>query len=153
MGKFDGQVIEVVHLTRKPQPPREARFARHCAECGTEFKSKTRHGEFCQKQCKTDFNNRRRTRGAQLYDFFMTNRYERQKANDLDLWSCMCALAAEWYSDDKGRHTWGDPRDQLELKPYLKKTPDGPKMDPKAKGRKVSPPAPVASPSQEPPTS
>jgi predicted nucleic acid-binding Zn ribbon protein len=118
------QVIEIV--TRKPKPghKRAKIWKRICVVCGQEFMATQEHGKFCSDRHKVIFNNIRRTRGAQLYDFFMTIRYEREKAAALDAWSCICALAATFRDADAGKISWGDIREHLDKMPYLKKTAD-----------------------------
>jgi hypothetical protein len=56
--------------------------ARACAECGTSFEPRQRNSRFCKPACNTLFNNRRKDRGAQLYDFVMSKRYDRINEND-----------------------------------------------------------------------
>lgn len=55
-----------------------------CAECGTEFTpTNTRHARrFCGKDCHTVFKNRRSVRGGLLYDFLMTQRYDRMHEDE-----------------------------------------------------------------------
>ena len=64
-----------------------------CAECGTTFEAKRDHAAFCSDACRKAFNNRRMTRGAELYDLFMAVRYERGLAKVMGLWSVICRAA------------------------------------------------------------
>lgn len=45
--------------------------AGECRECGTAFEKRHRTALFCTSACKQRFNNRRRERGAELYDMAM----------------------------------------------------------------------------------
>lgn len=93
-----------------------------CQECGTPFEGKRREAVFCSDDCRRAWNNRRQQRGAQLYDLFMCNRYERARGSKLKLFVLMCRLAARWYAEDGGRKTWGDPQDFIERNPGLRAT-------------------------------
>lgn len=42
-----------------------------CKECGEGFTSRQYNADFCGSSCRKDFNNRRLTRGAMLYDVTM----------------------------------------------------------------------------------
>lgn len=55
-----------------------------CAECGAPFTpTNTRHARrFCGKDCHTAFKNRRSVRGGLLYDFLMTQRYDRMHEDE-----------------------------------------------------------------------
>lgn len=49
-----------------------------CRECG--LPQATRQGaDFCSQKCRMAWHNRRRDRGAELYDIFMASRWEREK--------------------------------------------------------------------------
>jgi predicted nucleic acid-binding Zn ribbon protein len=91
-----------------------------CAECGTPCAtSKT----FCSPSCRLDFNNRRRTRGASLYDLFMAMRFDRQAAKDAKAWQAMCTLASAWAEEDKadrgGRKSFVNPKDVIARTPWV----------------------------------
>jgi hypothetical protein len=47
------------------------------------------------------FHNRRRDRGAELYDLVMAMRFDREHAKDEGLWSHICALASAYNTADK----------------------------------------------------
>ncbi|MGI9297796.1 MAG: hypothetical protein ACR2QC_07850 [Gammaproteobacteria bacterium] len=70
--------------------------------------------------------NRRRQRGAVLYDMFMTMRFERDKAAQEQLWSIMCRQAAHWREqDEKEIHkarSWGDPMPYVQQNPWLRQS-------------------------------
>lgn len=67
---------------------------RICQECGQEHK---RDGRFCGIPCKSRFNNRRQTRGAELYDAAMTAR----KTGDAGAQEYVDRLLDIWLSDDR----------------------------------------------------
>jgi hypothetical protein len=77
------------------------KFRMTCAECGCEFGSNKRHAEFCGTPCRKVYNNRRAVRGAELYDLFMTLRFDRKHATDEQLWSHICSLGSAYNTADK----------------------------------------------------
>lgn len=86
-----------------------------CKECGGEFKKVRSHEQlFCSSACRTSHTNRRKLRGADLYDLFMTMRYDR--ANAKGVWAVMCRMAQEWNEEDKeaGRKSFSPARTVLE---------------------------------------
>lgn len=56
---------------------------------------------FIDADARQAWNNRRKVRGAALYDLFMAYRYDRSAAKTLKLFSVMCKLAADWRAEDK----------------------------------------------------
>jgi len=88
-----------------------------CIECGSQF-TKTRDHEqfFCSNGCRTSHANRRKTRGADLYDLFMTMRYDRGVAKVLGVWAIMCRMAQAWNEEDvaAGRRSFMPARKVLE---------------------------------------
>ena len=92
-----------------------------CLECGAETRSK---GEFCSALCRTAFNNRRKARGAELYDLYMALRFDRATATDLGVFQAINRLASVYRQQDRqersGRRSWRGPRAVLEERPYLK---------------------------------
>lgn len=82
-----------------------------------------RSKDFCSDTCRHRFNNRRRVRGADLYDLKMAERYERDDAGELNLLSKMNRLCASWREEDRqrrgGRRSWGDWRGWLERNPWV----------------------------------
>lgn len=84
---------------------------RVCLECGGEIKAGARReAEFCCDAHRKDFNNRRALRGAELYDLFMSQRFDRTTAREMGAWTVMCSLASAYRDADKakrgGRRSW-----------------------------------------------
>jgi hypothetical protein len=84
---------------------------RKCLECGGEVKAEARReAEFCCDPCRKAFNNRRALRGAELYDLFMSQRFDRANAGKQGAWTVMCSLASAYRDADKtkrqGRRSW-----------------------------------------------
>lgn len=71
-----------------------------CRECGTATESTRKPKIFCSAVCLNTHTNRRRERGAQLYDLFMAVRYDRAKAKDLNAWTKLCRLAESFHDED-----------------------------------------------------
>lgn len=90
------------------------KFERYCAECGERFEAKHKKAEFCCSGHRYDFHNRRRERGAAIYDLFMAMRYARGTAKLMGLWSLMCRMAEAFRDQDRGeregRESWQDPQ-------------------------------------------
>lgn len=70
---------------------------------------------FCGNVCKSKWNNRRRARGAELLDIFMTMRHDRPKAARMkeagdNPWTLACRLAKAWHDEDvaAGRKSFHD---------------------------------------------
>lgn len=89
---------------------RTYKFSRQCADCGEAFKTDRPEAKFCSTTCRKEYNNRRAVRGAELYDLMMTIRFDRKLAQDEQLWTHMCNLAAAYRNADKakrnGRKSW-----------------------------------------------
>lgn len=87
-----------------------------CRECGVSVEVDgsvvRRRPEFCSRVCKTNWHNRRRQRGAVLYDLYMASRYERQfsTSEDRSPLHRMSQVAAEFRDEDRrerdGRPSW-----------------------------------------------
>lgn len=96
-------------------------MTRPCLECGTDHACK---GEFCSTACRTVFNNRRKQRGAELYDLYMAHRFDRDRAQELGVFQAINRLASTYRDEDResrnGRRSWRRPRDVLEERPFLK---------------------------------
>jgi len=92
-----------------------------CLECGWQH---ARKGEFCSVRCRTDFNNRRKARGAELYDLFMVLRFDRPLAKLLGVYQLVCRMASVFREEDRakreGRRSWRRPQAVIEERPYLK---------------------------------
>ena len=93
-------------------PAKSYKLGRVCQECGA-ARADTAKGKFCSSSCRADFNNRRKARGAELYDLFMEHRFNRTDPNSKGLWSMMCSRASVMRDADKlsrgGRKSW-DPK-------------------------------------------
>ena len=98
---------------------------RHCRECGIPFRAypcggksvtsdngrTNRAGQlFCSAPCRKKFNNRRITRGAELYDIAMAWRFERHRADRLDVRGLLGRVISAYRDADKklrqGRKSW-----------------------------------------------
>lgn len=81
-------------------------------ECGERFEPASRKAEFCCDGHRMDYSNRRRSRGAALYDVFMAMRYERGLTKLYGLWTLMCRMSEAWREEDrverKARKSWQD---------------------------------------------
>lgn len=77
---------------------------RCCRECKTELGSGPNgykaSAVFCGIPCKAKWNNRRKNRGADIYDLWMAMRYERDEAKRLGVWKEMCRLSEKWHDED-----------------------------------------------------
>lgn len=97
-----------------------------CQECGSDFTPQTLHAEFCSTACRKGFNNRRAVRGAELYDLFMTLRYDRKLAAKLKVWKLLCRMAMGYRREDQaeraGRKSWGATSRIIAARPYLQAT-------------------------------
>lgn len=82
----------------------------NCRECGATFDATRRARVFCGTLCRMTFNQRRRERGAILYDLFMAQRFERDTATEKGTWSSMCRIAGAFRDEDtaqrEGRKSW-----------------------------------------------
>jgi len=56
---------------------------------------------FLTTDARTAWNNRRKNRGAVVYDLIMSWRYDRPRAKALKVFSLLCQLAKEWHDEDK----------------------------------------------------
>ena len=81
-----------------------------CRECGHSFMPRRADAAFCAPACKRAFNNRRATRGAELYDLFLASRFDRQDPAVDGVWSVLCRMAHVWRAQDEaeraGRKSW-----------------------------------------------
>ena len=84
-----------------------------CQECGHPIEKRLAWRRFCNAYCRKAWNNRRATRGAQLYDVFMNMRHERATAKLLRFWSLACAMATAWKHEDReaGRRSYNTPEE------------------------------------------
>ena len=86
-------------------------IACECRECGAPFQAARRTAAFCGVDCKTTWNNRRKSRGADLYDLIMTMRYDRSHATAEGVdWTLVSNIARAFRDADKarraGRQSW-----------------------------------------------
>ena len=98
-------------MTRRSHP---------CLECG----GATTRGDFCCPACRVSFNNRRKVRGAELYDLYMAHRFDRAAATELGVFQAINRLASNYRQEDQarrdGRRSWRKPGAVLEERPYLR---------------------------------
>lgn len=99
---------------------------RACKECGKGVGGLRVDKAFCTSSCRNAFNHRRAKRGAEIYDMFMTMRYERTVATKARaLWYIACKMANHWREEDvvkrEGRLSWRDPTRMISRKRYLRK--------------------------------
>lgn len=60
------------------------------------------HGSrFIDTKARVDWNNRRKLRGALVYDLLMAWRYDRPIATALGVFSTICGLLRQWHEEDK----------------------------------------------------
>jgi triphosphoribosyl-dephospho-CoA synthetase len=93
--------------------------ARCCKECGMALSAdRDYRAEVCGSACRTAWSNRRKMRGAELYDLFMAMRHERGAAKALGIWNLMCRMAAAWKQEDMderaGRLSYAPPKVAVE---------------------------------------
>jgi hypothetical protein len=76
---------------------------RTCRECGDLFLALKSHAAFCSTKCRKTWNNRRATRGAQLYDAVMAMRYDRKSAAAAGIdWTFVSRMAEMFNAEDQG---------------------------------------------------
>lgn len=99
-----------------------AKVCKHCLECGTALEARKTKGaelKFCSPAHRKTFNNRRMTRGGEMYDYVMSGRFER--GTHAGIWrEALTVMATHFRDKDKserdGRQSWhtpdvlGDPR-------------------------------------------
>ncbi|BBK44160.1 hypothetical protein STVA_41800 [Allostella vacuolata] len=94
-----------------------------CLECGRTGPLDSR-AEFCRPACRTAWNNRRRVRGAELYDLYMAHRFDRAEAQALGVFPAVNRLASLYREEDQarreGRRSWRQPRVVLAEQPHLR---------------------------------
>lgn len=96
---------------------------RLCLECGQTVAAA---GEaiFCTAVCRSQWNNRRLKRGAELYDLFMAHRFDRKAAGEAKVISLMNRLASNFRREDQdtrgGRRSWRPLRAVLGDHPSLR---------------------------------
>lgn len=110
--------------TNRPTPPTGQKGKTHtCLECGAPYEATQRRADFCSTEHRAAFNNRRKARGAVLYDLFMAYRFERALSKKLEVWTLVCRLASVWRSEDHteraSRHSWQPPHKVLSRLTWL----------------------------------
>jgi len=73
---------------------------RYCNECRQAYEAKKVSARFCGAACRSTFNNRRKVRGAELYDLFMAQRHDRKAAQEAGVWKRLCRLAQSYKAQD-----------------------------------------------------
>ena len=101
-----------------------------CLECGTKFtktvgpRAAGKAIEFCSTSCRSAWHNTRKTRGALLYDLMMTNRLDRQTAEEMGLYTIICRQISNWRDEDErhrgGRRSYRKIRDVFDDFPGLR---------------------------------
>lgn len=99
------------------------KLVRCCRECSSPLHAPSAAGsnrpkkarqdaKFCSTPCRTTWNNRRKDRGADLYDLWMAMRYCREEAKALGVWKEICRLSEKWNDEDKaaGRTSFERPQ-------------------------------------------
>lgn len=93
-----------------------------CRECGIDLTplGLRKTAVFCTTEHRKAWNNRRMIRGAELYDLFMSNRYQREEATAAGAWSIATNLARAYRDSD---NTLRDGRASWNLKETLERLP------------------------------
>lgn len=74
----------------------------HCYETGQPLPEGMKDtAKFSSDAARSAWNNRRKNRGAELYDLVMAWRFDRRMAGGLKVLSRICAMAARWHAEDK----------------------------------------------------
>lgn len=74
---------------------------RTCVECGTEFRAvKMRSAIYCSQACRLKANNRRRERGALIYDLLCHHRFNRAEAQKQKVRSKVDRMISTWMRED-----------------------------------------------------
>ena len=76
-----------------------------CPECGERFQTARLDQHFCSKPCRKAWNNRRQTRGAQIYDLAMKYRDQRSKGDFADLTHLIDRFLREDKAADRKTYT------------------------------------------------
>ncbi len=79
-----------------------------CRECGAPCSK--RGASFCRPSCRAAWHNRRKSRGAELYDLVMAMRYDRTGASAANAMTVLSNLARAYHDADAaargGRPSW-----------------------------------------------
>lgn len=76
-------------------------MVRNCRECGALVMQGRKVKDFCDTNCRITWHNRRKKRGAEMYDLFMLLRYDRKNAAEKQVWSLLCNMAMNFKEDDQ----------------------------------------------------
>jgi predicted nucleic acid-binding Zn ribbon protein len=97
-----------------------------CLECGKPHETRRLEAKFCSEKCRSEFKNRRKLRGAELYDLFMSMRYSRDEAANEGVWNFMCRMAQHYKAQDdrdrEGRQSWTPAKEVKARHPHLNAT-------------------------------
>lgn len=80
--------------------------SRTCQECGSPFENAVAKTRFCSTGCREVFNRRRRDRGAELYDVYMSVRYDDHGAESHILDNMVKAYKVADHVKRDGRPSW-----------------------------------------------
>jgi hypothetical protein len=72
-----------------------------CWETGRSLVDAYHGSRFINTKARQDWNNRRKTRGAAVYDLLMGWRYDRPIATTLHVFVVICQLLKQWHDEDK----------------------------------------------------
>lgn len=72
-----------------------------CWETGKSLEDAYPGSRFINQGARQDWNNRRKMRGAAVYDLLMGWRYDRPVATALGVFSTVCSLLRQWHEEDK----------------------------------------------------
>lgn len=104
----------------------KANVTKCCKDCGCAIPPTSKSRDFCTASCRSNFHNRRKQRGADLYDLFMSLRFDRTVAKDKGAWSLMCRMAARFRMEDQrdraGHQSWDSVEEVRERNPHLNST-------------------------------
>lgn len=108
----------------------KGRKPRACAECGGDIYGPGRPAKrgpvprFCSPRCGDVFNDRRKERGAQLYDLVMGRAYEPNDPLRPDITTLVATLKRKWRNDDwhsrGNRKSWADWRNWFDPKHHAR---------------------------------
>lgn len=72
-----------------------------CWETGRSLLNSHPGSRFIDTKARTDWNNRRKLRGALVYDLLMAWRYDRPIATALGVFSTICKMLRQWHAEDE----------------------------------------------------
>lgn len=96
---------------------------RVCQWCGKDFAVREPSQFTCTAKHRHAFNNKRKERGAIIYDLLMVMRFDRPLASNLGIWSKLCRILSNFRAEDhaerEGRPSWRHPNQTIERRPDL----------------------------------